>query len=79
MTYNFGTGSKNKKRTESEASVKAEGLVNLVHSYSGLRVFTNALLKEICFPLEANRFHPLERVADIVMSVSRTMSPQTQL
>ena len=55
MTYNCGTGRKNKKRTKSEARFKAEGLVDLVHSYSGLRVFTNALFEEICFPLEANR------------------------
>ena len=50
------------RKAESEARVEAEGLVDLVHSYSGLRVFTNALFKEIRFPLEANRFHPLKRV-----------------
>ena len=70
MTYICGTGRKNKKRTESEARVKAEGLVDLVHSYSGLRVFTNTFFKEIRFPLEADRFHPLERVVNIVVSVT---------
>ena len=59
-----------KKRRESKAGIKAKDLVNLVHSYSGLRVFTNSLLEEICFPLKANHFHPLERVANIVMSVA---------
>ncbi len=61
---------KNKKRTKSEASVEAEGLVNLVHSYSGLRVFTNMFFKEIRFPLEADHFHPLKRVVNIVVSVA---------
>ena len=70
MTYNCGTRKeKNKKRwTKSEASVEAEGLFNLVHSYSGLRVFIDALFKEIRFPLEADHFHPLKRVASIVVS-----------
>ena len=70
MTYNCGTSTKNKKWTESEASVEAEGLVNLVHSYSGLRVFTDALLKEISFPLEADHFHPLKRVVNTVVLVA---------
>ena len=70
MTYICGTGRKKQERTESEARVKAEGLVDLVHSYSGLRVFTNALFEEIRFPLEANRFHPLKRVVNFVVLVA---------
>ena len=70
MTYNCGTGRKNKKWTESEARVEAEGLVGLVHSYSGLQVFTDAFFEEIRFPLEANHFHPLERVVNFVVSVA---------
>ena len=70
MTYICGTGRKKQERTESEARVKAEGLVNLVHSYSGLQVFTGALFKEICFPLEADHFHPLKRVVNFVVSVT---------
>ena len=59
----------NKKQTESEASVEAEDSVNLVYSYSGLQVFTNTFLKEICFPLETDHFHPLKRVVNIVVLV----------
>ena len=61
---------KEKEKEESEAGVKAEGLVNLVHSYSGLRVFTNTFFKEVRFPLEADHFHPLKRVVNIVVSVA---------
>ena len=59
-----------RRKGKSEAGVKAEGLITVVHSYSGLRVFTNALLKEIHFPLEANLFHPLKWIASIVVSVA---------
>ena len=59
-----------KKQTESEASVEAEDLVSLVHSYSGLGVFTDTFLKEICFPLETDHFHPLKQVGNIVVLVT---------
>ena len=67
MTYNFDLVKKSKKRTKSEAGVEREDLVNLVHSYTGLRVFAKAFFEEVCFPLEADCFHPLERVVDMVV------------
>ena len=42
----------------------------LVHSDSGLRVFTHTLLNKIHFPFKTNHIHPLKRVADIVMLVA---------
>ena len=57
-----------RKGKGSETGIKAEELVGVVYSNSGLRVFTHALLKEICFPLETDHIHPLKRVANIVMS-----------
>ena len=55
----------------SEASVKTEGLVGLVHSYSELIVFTNTFFEEVCFPLVTDHFYPLIQIAAIlVMSMT---------
>jgi hypothetical protein len=72
VTYSCGTGKekKRKKQTKSESSVKAKDLISLVHSYSGLGVFTDTFLKEICFPLETDHFHPLKRVVTVVVLVT---------
>ena len=55
------------KKTQSEASVKGEDLVKFVHSYTRLRVFANPFFEEVCFSLEADCFHPLERVVNVVV------------
>ena len=39
----------------------------MVHSYVRLRVFSNTFFEEVFFFLETNCFHPLKRVAAIVV------------
>ena len=53
----------------SKAGIKGKNLVSFVHSYPGFGVFSNAFFEEICFPLEADHFHPFEQVADFVVSL----------
>jgi hypothetical protein len=53
----------------SKTGIKGKNLVSFVHSYPGFRVFSNAFFEAICFPLEANHFHPFERVANFVLSL----------
>ena len=69
MTYSCVSvkKTKKKKKTQSEASVKGEDLVKLVYSYTRLRVFANPFFKEVCFYLEADCFHPLKRVVNVVL------------
>ena len=52
-----------RKKGVSKAGIKGEGLVSFIHSYTGFRVFANAIFEEVRFPLEADHFHPFERVA----------------
>ena len=56
-----------KKKGVSKAGIKGEGLVSFIHSYTRFRVFANAFFEEVCFPLEADHFHPFERVAYFVL------------
>ena len=67
VTYICGSVEKKQGKTQSEACVKGENLVELVHSYTRLGVFTDPFFKEVCFPLEADRFHPLKRVVNVVL------------
>ena len=52
-----------RKKGGSKAGIKGEGLVSFIHYYNGFRVFANAFFEEVSFPLEADHFHPFERVA----------------
>jgi hypothetical protein len=46
----------------SEASVKGKGLVGAVNANAQFGVLSDNFLKEVCFALKADRFHPFERV-----------------
>ena len=58
-----------KKKGVSKAGIKGEGLVSFIHSYTGFRVFANAFFEDVRFSLEADHFHPFERVAYFVVSL----------
>ena len=54
----------------SEASVKGEGLVSAIDADARFGVFPDAFLEEVCFALEADCLHPLERVSGFEVTVA---------
>ncbi len=53
----------------SKTGIKGKNLVSFVCSHPGFGVFSNAFFKEICFPLEADHFHPFKRDANFLVSL----------
>ncbi len=51
----------------SEASVKGKGLVGVVNANARFGVLPDAFLKEVCFVLKVEHFHPFERVPSFVV------------
>jgi hypothetical protein len=54
----------------SETSVESKGLIGMVNANARFGVFADAFLKEVGFALEADGFHPLERVPNFEVSVT---------
>ncbi len=48
----------------SEAGIKDKSLVSSVYPYSRYWIFPDAFFEEFCFPLKADCFYPLKRVAN---------------
>jgi hypothetical protein len=54
----------------SKASIKGKGLVSVVNANTRFGVFSDAFLKEVCFALKANCFHPFKQVLDFEVTVA---------
>ncbi len=54
----------------SEAGVKGKGLVGAVDADTRFGVFSDTLFKEVGFTLEADGFHPFERVPNFEVSIA---------
>jgi hypothetical protein len=54
----------------SETGVKGKGLIGAINTDTRFGVFSNAFLKEVGFALEADGFHPFERVPNFEVSVA---------
>ncbi len=54
----------------SKTSVKGKGLVGVVNTDARFGVLPNAFLKEVCFALNANCFHPFEWVPSFEVRVA---------
>ena len=46
----------------SEASIKGKGLVGAVNANAQFGILSDAFLKEVCFAMKADCFHPFKRV-----------------
>ena len=54
----------------SEAGVKGKGLVGAVDADTRFGVFSNTFFEEVGFALEADGFHPFERVPNFEVSIA---------
>ena len=54
----------------SEASVEGKGLVGAVNANARFGVLPDTFLKEVCFALKADRFHPFEWVPSFEVTVT---------
>ncbi len=54
----------------SKASVEGKGLVRVVDANAQFGALSDVFLKEVCFALKANHFHPFERVPNVEVRVT---------
>ncbi len=57
-------------RRVSKTGIKGKRLVGAVNADARFGVFPNAFLKEVCFALKANCFHPFEWVPSFEVTVA---------
>ena len=54
----------------SKTSIKSKGLVRTVDANAQFKGFPDSFLKEVRFTLQANCFHPFERISDLEVTVA---------
>ncbi len=54
----------------SKTSIKSKGLVCTVNANARFRVFPDSFLKEVCFTLQANCFHPFKQICNLEVTVA---------